>query len=322
MKKAFVVFLMLIIVGVMGYATYLNYFGDKTTHFLIIDINPSIELGLDTNNVITSVTALNEDADILLSDVNLIGMDVADASDLVVSEAIDTGFIDQYSEDNQITISSTMDEDTTRTQLQTRIQDRINTSLASKSVSVVVSLGGLTDELKAKADEYNVSYGKYLLVSRAIALNSALVEADLVKLDVQSIQKEIQSVAEGRRAAIATTTEEQNTMLITEKEQKTSTYKQKVEMLKEQLLNEYKTENKATVTEQQKEQITNNLLEQRKEEVKKYVEDVMNGNKPASTGNTSNTNTNTTTGTSTSSTTNSNTGSTGAAQSTTSIGNR
>lgn len=58
-----------------------------------VDINPSIELMVDDENKVVSVTALNDDGSVLIAGEAFIGLTAEEAVELVVSLATETGYI-------------------------------------------------------------------------------------------------------------------------------------------------------------------------------------------------------------------------------------
>lgn len=71
---------------------------------MTIDINPSIEFMLDSENKVVSVTALNDDGAILIAGEALIGKTADEATELIISLASDTGYLSEGQE-NEVKIS-------------------------------------------------------------------------------------------------------------------------------------------------------------------------------------------------------------------------
>jgi hypothetical protein len=186
-KKILLFVAIIAIIGII-ICTGFNYFGNKPLSYITIDINPSVELVVNSDNEVEDVIALNEDGDIITSDLDLIGLSIEEASQKVVQAAIDTGYIDELSEENTIVITSSSDNEDRRTKLEESVINKLNTHLEDKKVYALVT-HGLTDELKDEADKYDISYGKMLLVNKAITLNSTLNKDTLVTLSIKEIQK-------------------------------------------------------------------------------------------------------------------------------------
>lgn len=61
--------------------------------YVSVDINPSFGIEVDEDGVVVSVTALNEDAVIVLVDVNLVGMHIEDAVATIINLASELGYL-------------------------------------------------------------------------------------------------------------------------------------------------------------------------------------------------------------------------------------
>ncbi len=79
------------------------------TSYVVIDINPTVELTLSKGNKVVSVTASNDDAKVLLSETDVEGDTLESASEKLAEAAIDLGFI---SEEGNSNISITVVGDT------------------------------------------------------------------------------------------------------------------------------------------------------------------------------------------------------------------
>ena len=66
----------------------------KRVSYLKMRINPEIELVIDEEEKIVSVTAVNEDGEVVLCEINLVGLTVEEAVKLFTSAAIELGYIE------------------------------------------------------------------------------------------------------------------------------------------------------------------------------------------------------------------------------------
>lgn len=223
MKKVLLFVLLFVIVGVLAWGGYYYYNSNKTASVVTIDINPSIELSLNENNKVLSALALNEDASILLSDLTLKGLSLEEATEILVNEAIETGYIDELSDDNDIIVTSYNDDDEITTDLNDSVIEDIDDLLDSRNIAATVSYLHVTDEIKTAAEEYGISNGKMLLVEKALVLNPELDEKTLVDATIQGIHNQI-------KEAVANQNQNQEKeQLKVQKETKVKATKEKVE---------------------------------------------------------------------------------------------
>ena len=66
----------------------------EATTLMTIRVNPEIGVFMDLNKVVTEVMPLNEDGEIVLSGIDLIGMELNEATDKIIDEIINTGYIE------------------------------------------------------------------------------------------------------------------------------------------------------------------------------------------------------------------------------------
>ena len=211
MKRGLVVVFSLLFVFIVAYVIYSNKdngnliaenLAVKTLSYVTLDINPSIELAVDENDMVVDSITLNEDADIAYSDLDLVGQNIDSATGMIVDTAIELGYITEISDTNAVDVTTYTEDETRREKLNKNIANKLNSHFETRKIYALVVENGLDDELKTKADSYGIPYGKMLLVARAMKLDSTLIESDLVKLSVKDIQSKIKTQAVARRAEV------------------------------------------------------------------------------------------------------------------------
>lgn len=144
--------------------TVLSMLSDEAVSVVSIDINPSIELFLDANEVVIDIKALNEDA-LTLDLTQFIGMNAEDAVEGIVTLANEAGFINQddLTEDYVLLTIADINEDETDdvTELETRLRDRIQSSDELQSLNVAILKSTRAEILEAEGKD--VPFGLYVL---------------------------------------------------------------------------------------------------------------------------------------------------------------
>ena len=254
---------------VVSVVAYLLFLAKTPKSYVIFSINPEIELALSSSNTVIDVTAINDDADVFISDLDLEGMSLDEAVDTIISDAIDTGYIDEYSDDNSIVLTEINDDEETRISLENTVLNAVNNKLEDKNVSSVVVVSGVTDEMKTTADSYDISYGKMLLIERAVALDETLNADDLATMSIKDIQSKIKESLEAARAQNQQTNEEK----IQEKEQLKTEAQEQVKTYEDKLLtdNGYDPDN---MTDEEKESALTTITETKKNEIKAKVAEI------------------------------------------------
>ena len=267
MKK---VLLVLIVFAVLAAGVgYYIVFSEKVESYVLLSINPEIELALNEDNNVVDVLALNDDADVLISDLKLEGMSIEEATNVIIDEATETGYLDEYSEDNDIIITTINDDEKVRVDLENKVLTNLNTQLQSNGVASVVVVTGVTEEMKSDADLYGISYGKMLLVEKALVVNADLNKENLVTLSVKEIQSLIKDNLTKQNETSAQTLEEK----VQIKEKLKTETKEKIKLYEDKLLEE-KGINSTTMTQEQKQEAVNNASEEKKNEIQNKVNEV------------------------------------------------
>ncbi len=75
--------------------------------YVVIDINPSVELTVSEEGIVLTATAVNDDATVLLSQVEITGKTIEEASALLADKSIELGFIAEGNREISITVCGT-----------------------------------------------------------------------------------------------------------------------------------------------------------------------------------------------------------------------
>lgn len=136
--------------------------------FIYIDVNPSIELQMDSENKVLKCLAGNEDAFIIISDLKLEGVDMNTAIALIMESMQATGYLTEDSNSILVSIQA-KDNDTTKFLL-SGITNSINTICEKSGLECsIIAQGVQVDEaLKKRAQEKGVSVGKMHLVDKIV----------------------------------------------------------------------------------------------------------------------------------------------------------
>ncbi len=270
MKKGFIV-VMAIIVVVFAYFIY-NQNLQTELQYITIDINPSIQLGIDKQAKIVEILALNDEGDILLSDLTLENETLEEGIAKLVSTAVETGYIDEFSAENDILITSYSDDVEEKERNEKRVREKMQSFLEEKNIYARIMASDVTAEIKELADEYDINYGKMLLIERALRLNAELSREELVNSSIREIQLKIKEAVLQRRNKISDKVAELRTFFREEREERITENANRLNDLKQQIIND--NDNKLdNVDLEEREQRIRELLEVRKEAIRKEAEE-------------------------------------------------
>lgn len=133
--------------------------------YVNVDINPSIEMGIDGGGTVREVEALNEDAQRLIEKLDIHNLEVNKAVQIIVKEAAERKYLSEE-KDNLVLITVSSDVD-----LNTNLQD-----LAAEAGQVLKERGLVgqaniietTLVVHEEAKKYQLSTGKYVVFTKAL----------------------------------------------------------------------------------------------------------------------------------------------------------
>ena len=157
-----------------------------------LDVNPSIELKVNSSEKVLVCTPLNEDAKAILADMSngadLKGAKLDVAVNAIVGSLVRNGYLDSISSAIMISVE---DNDTARAEkLQRELTSTVDGVLQTSEAKASVLTQTLTQDagLAQQARENSISTGKAALVNRVLALNPALKFDALAKLSVEELK--------------------------------------------------------------------------------------------------------------------------------------
>ena len=203
--------LVLVIVGCSGSVS-------AAEAYVTVDINPSIELVVNNRDKVVYVNALNDDAEVLLADLELAGLNVDDAMDIIIEAAIELGYIDVDAEETYVSVSTTSDNEVGE-QIKERVKEAINNAFANRVMKGKAQNKSFTPEFIAEAEGYGVTPEFLFLaysvtyVDDEITLEDALLmeQSDLMDILVEAKQAAKDLAQSYREEFIAAREEIRNT---------------------------------------------------------------------------------------------------------------
>ncbi len=146
-----------------------------------LDVNPSIEIEVSEEDRVLSYTALNTDAEAILAELSLEGVEINTAVTAIIGSMYVNGYLTLDS--NSVLVSVDAEEERGRT-LISNISTRISNMFKNSEMecSVIAQKVTASDELKALAKENNVSVGKMELVEKLVCELDELTDEDIGEL--------------------------------------------------------------------------------------------------------------------------------------------
>lgn len=174
--------------------------------YLSLDINPSVELGVNAFDKVVQAEAYNEDGEVILEGVDVIGSDVTAAVSALVSSAADNGYV---AEDGSTVISVTSETDDAEAaeEIETAAEAGVDEALDETGETADVIKDNVALERRDAARELGITPGKLNLINKLIAVDSTATVDQYKDASVKEIMKTIKANRKGTATTPDTTTD-------------------------------------------------------------------------------------------------------------------
>lgn len=171
------------VIGMFSY--YMIVLQSQATVYL--DVNPSIQFELNSREEVISAEAANQDGEIILEDMDLKHTDLDVAVNAIFGSMVKHGYLSQA--ENMVLLSVDSSNPNKSEKLRTEISKEISSCLDSMvgSASVFDQDVYVDDELKAMAEQYEITPGKAELIRKLTSENPKLNYAQLASLPIKDL---------------------------------------------------------------------------------------------------------------------------------------
>lgn len=165
----------------------LQMIGHRIDATIYLDVNPSVELEINSRDKVLAANADNADGAIILEDMNLEHTDLDVALNAIIGSMVKHGYLNEAQK--MILLSVDSKNDKRAEELRQQISDELNAELTSLlgAGSVLDQSVAATDDLKKLAEQYQITPGKALLLQRLIEEHPNLDYAKLAKLPMNEL---------------------------------------------------------------------------------------------------------------------------------------
>lgn len=174
--------LVLIVTG-----TYLYGANHSVASTVALDVNPSIELGVNKKEQVVLVTPKNEDGVKVIGDMKLKGSDLRVAVNAIIGSMLREGYISELA--NSILISVDSDDPIKSAEMQNRLSAEVKDMLDTGSFKGAVLSQTISDDPDTKrlAEQYGITEGKAQLIKQITENNAAHTFDELAGLSVNEL---------------------------------------------------------------------------------------------------------------------------------------
>lgn len=159
-KTVFTIFFAIVLLaasatGVYAYTTPVKY--------ISLDINPSVELAVNTFNIVIDAQAMNEDAETILEGHTVKNMSVEKAVNTLVESAVDNNYI-AADGSSVISITTEAEDEEENEELQEQCSNGVSLAMSNKSAIAAMYQDSSDPALREEAKTLGISPGKYKLI--------------------------------------------------------------------------------------------------------------------------------------------------------------
>lgn len=170
--------------------------------YLTVDINPSVELIVNKREKVIYANALNEDAEVLLAEIDVIGMDLEDALDLIIETATVLGYIDPEAEETFVYVSSISKNTDLAEKINERAKEHINKAFGNRMMMGRAEEKGYMPAFVTEAQAYGVTPGFLFLAYKAVEASDELILEDALTMTVEELQSFIKIARDAHKEVI------------------------------------------------------------------------------------------------------------------------
>ncbi len=158
----------------------------KVDSVVCIDVNPSIELTVSKKDKVLEAVALNEDAKVVLADMNLEDVDLSIALNAIMGSLYKNGYLDDVY--NAVNVCVENDDEDRASRLGEWISSEISAILDTQDIIGEVNAQYCSNdkETKQKAAEYEISVGKMILAQK-VASNMNIPLETATQLSIEEL---------------------------------------------------------------------------------------------------------------------------------------
>ena len=163
-----------------------------------IDINPSVELRTNRDDVVIEALAVNDDGNDILDGMDLTNVDLDVAVNAIMGSMFKKGYLGNDASET-ILVSVFNEDEQKAAQIKNEVVEGISGALSQEEQQAVIlnqqvdSAPTAMEDAETLARQYHTSVGKIVFLQHLVQLDDSLVFEDLVGMTMQEIVQEIEA---------------------------------------------------------------------------------------------------------------------------------
>ena len=176
---------LMICVGCMG---LIGNNPESDDYYILIDVNPSIEITVNNDDVVKAVEALNDDGEKIIKDLELKDKPAEEAVKEITASMIDQGYISEEANSVLVSIEG-LNEDRDQ-EIKAELVDSISETFEKNNLEssiIVQSIPSEDSEIEKLSEEYGISAGKAQLINQILNQNKFLTFEELSVMNIHEL---------------------------------------------------------------------------------------------------------------------------------------
>jgi hypothetical protein len=187
--KKFIITSMLFVVLTLAACTSKTE-AEETSTYVTMDMNPAVSFIIDEEDNVVLINALNEDGEILLFNLNVVGQNIEQALEMLIEEAGHLGFIDPEVE-TVIEVEVIGENTAIENAVRIKVETGLNKAFEERSLPVQVSGKVYDEDFIAEAQAKGLTAREYRLVKEALFANPELSMEEAVQMDTTELIEQV-----------------------------------------------------------------------------------------------------------------------------------
>ena len=154
---------------------------------IAIDVNPSVVLELDEEDKVINIILNNEDAEIIVGDMDLIGVDYNVAINALIGSMVTNGYISELA--NSVLLSISSDDELREDELMVELSQAVNDVLVGAQIdgSIITQALEFEEDAEDLAEQLGISEAKAELILDIIEVDPRMTVEELAELSINDL---------------------------------------------------------------------------------------------------------------------------------------
>ncbi|MBK5262389.1 MAG: hypothetical protein JJE17_07450 [Peptostreptococcaceae bacterium] len=159
---------------------------NQPANYVSLDINPSVELGVNAFNIVIDSEGINTDGEALIKVNSVLHMTLEEAIGALVREAATQKFI-AADGSTVIAVTAISGKDATAVSLKEKCEDAVQQAIDSENIEAIIYADYTNLELRARARDLGISTGKYKMIEILQGLDESITFKQYSSVTVTNI---------------------------------------------------------------------------------------------------------------------------------------